>query len=44
MPQYDGNNLERGLYTPQPLYNTIVGVQDDIRVSYSIRVIMRVNI
>ena len=29
--------------TPQPLYNTIVGVQANFRVSYPIRVIMRVN-
>ena len=31
-------------YTPQPLYNTVVGVQDNFRVSYPIRVITRVNI
>ena len=28
----------------QPVYNTIVGVQDNFHVSYSIRVITRVNI
>ena len=27
--------------TPQPLYNTVVGVQDNFRVSYPIRVITR---
>ena len=31
------------VYTPQPLYNTIVGVQDNIRVSNPIRVITRVK-
>ena len=30
-------------YTPQPLYNTIVGVQANFRVSYPIRVILRVK-
>ena len=30
-------------YTPQPLYNTIVGVQANFHVSYSIRVITRVK-
>ena len=30
-------------YTPQPLYNTIVGVQDNFRVSYPICVIRRVK-
>ena len=29
--------------TPQPLYNTIVGVQANFSVSYPIRVIMRVK-
>ena len=29
--------------TPQPLYNTIVGVQVNFRVSYPIRVITRVK-
>ena len=29
--------------TPQPFYNTIVGVQDNFRVSYPIRVIMGVK-
>ena len=29
--------------TPQPLYNTIVGVPDNFRVSYSNHVISRVN-
>ena len=29
--------------TPQPLYNTIVGVQANFRVSYPIRVISRVK-
>ena len=29
--------------TPQPLYNTIVGVQDNFHVSYPIRVITRVK-
>ena len=29
--------------TPQPLYNTIVGVQAHFRVSYPIRVITRVE-
>ena len=29
--------------TPQPLYNTIVGVQANFRVSYPIRVILRVK-
>ena len=29
--------------TPQPLYNTIVGVQANFRVDYPIRVIMRVK-
>ena len=33
--------VERG--TPQPLYNTIVGVQVYFRVSYPIRVIRRVK-
>ena len=32
-----------GVYTPQPLYNTIVGVQDNFRVSYPIHVITRVK-
>ena len=29
--------------TPQPLYDTIVGVQDNFRVNYPIRVITRVK-
>ena len=29
--------------TPQPLYNTIMGVQDNLRVSYPNRVITRVK-
>ena len=29
--------------TPQPLYSTIVGVQNILRVSYPIRVIKRVK-
>ena len=33
----------RGYNIPQPLYNTIVGVQDNFRVSYPNRVIMRVK-
>ena len=30
-------------YTPQPLYNTIAGIQANCRVSYPTRVIMRVK-
>ena len=30
--------------TPQPHYNTIVGIQANFRVSYPIRVITRVNV
>ena len=35
--------LEHQSSTPQPLYNFIVGVQDNFRVSYPIRVITRVK-
>ena len=31
------------LHTPQPLYNTIVGVQANFPVSYPIRVITRIK-
>ena len=31
------------VHTPQPLYNTIVGVQANFRVSFPIRVITRVK-
>ena len=30
-------------HTPQPLYNTIVGVQANVRVSYPNRVLLRVT-
>ena len=45
-PLYTLNSPEisTDLYiTPQPLYNTIVGVQANFRVSYPIRVITRVK-
>ena len=38
-----GLMADLSVYTPQPLYNTIVGVHDNFRVSYPIRVITRVK-
>ena len=39
---FDETELTLKINTPQPLYNTIVGVQANFRVSYPIRVISRV--
>ena len=36
-------NSQKYSNTPQPLYNTIVGVQANFRVGYPINVIMRVK-
>ena len=38
-----GVNIKYTQHTPQPLYNTIVGVQDNFRVSYPICVVTRVK-
>ena len=43
LTKYLENCLSEDHDTPQPLYNTIVGVQANFRVSYPIRVISRVK-